>query len=293
MSTNSSPIPRVNENEDIKFRENSAWKSPTKTAVALTWSPSLRTQVKTLEKRRDGLENDGKYLEAQVLHEQILKLKLSEESKRKDSLRATRKSQLVTLEETYEEELQLMREQWDVDLKEFEQKVEQGLLDMQHRHEQAINEQREKRKQLLEDAVRAKCPPSKRLLETRGAEKALAKQREYRDAHDLKIKADAMEKLEMIERMDRTKQAIFSNEERLKERLRNELSVFEQRNSVLRANLIETQKLEEDTLFQKFQNKKNDMVSAASRVEGLIDRQIEHLSPGRPVRIKSTTLSVV
>jgi len=250
------------------------------------------TQIKNLERKRAALEDDGKYLEAQAVHEQICKLKLAEEAKRRDSLRQTRRTQLQTLEELYEEELHQVLSKWENEMREFERKVEQGLVEMQERHERMVAGYRTKSKATLEDAAQAKFPPSKRLLEMRRAEKALARQHEYKQANDLKVAADALEKQEFNERMDRVRQGIAQGEERLKERLRTELSVFEQRNSLLRASLLESRRQDEETLMQRFVNRKNDMVSATSRVEQVIDKRMEYLSPSKPaIRPKAVAFS--
>jgi hypothetical protein len=273
-------------------RNMNGWKSPTKARLETTpgfksaTSPSIRSQIKLLEKTRADLEDAGKYLEAQEIHEQLSRLKLSAEARRRDSIRANKQTQLRTLEELYEDDMQAIRDHYEQELREFERRVENGLSEMQARHERCLAAYKSRVVASVEELEQVRFPPSKQLLEMRRTEKALARQHEYKDAHDLKNAADAMERKEMAERMDKLRQSNSQGEERLKERLRNELSVFEQRNTAIRNMILENRKQEEVTALHRYQNKKNEMFTASSRVEVLIDRRMEQLSPARQVNRK-------
>lgn len=283
------------ENESSQFpspTKSQVWKSPTKAKVETSVvSPSLKTQIKQLEKKREDLEEAGRYLEAKDVHDLLLKLKVSEEAKRKDSLKQNRKQELKYLEEAYELELQAVRKHFDEELKEFELKVEQGLAEMQLKQEDALAEYSTKVQIRLQEIPTSKFAPSKRLLEMRRAEKALARQHEYKEAHEIKVEADELQKQEIIDRIARIRRDLIAGEERLKEKLRHELAVFDQRNESIRATIEENRRIEETTVNQRFQNKRSELLSSTTRVETVLDRRIEQLSPTKPVNRSRLSLN--
>jgi len=132
----------------------------------------------------------------------------------------------------------------------------------------------------IEQAIALRAfPPTKHLLEMRKSEKALARQREYRQAHAMKEAADAVEERELEERIARLRTSFQGKEDRLKEKNVTEANVLHQKVTAERAVLEEGRKQELDALLLRYRNVKSEMESGAARAEVMLDQRIAHLAP--------------
>lgn len=250
---------------------------------AASSSPQVKSQLKELEQERDRLEKQGKYLKAAELHEKMIDLKVSEEARRKDDLQANRMAYLRNLESTFEQETATLAQKWDQMFADFEARVEQGRSDLRKKHEQAIQEYRSKmEKDTTDDKFLSRnFPPSKRLLEMRKAERGLAHNKDYLGANHMKNTADAFEKQEFAERKARARLHAEMGLDKVRDKLQQELDLFEGKCEATRAMMVTHRRQEETNLYNRFHNKKTDLALSTSKVEGLIDKKIEHLSPAK------------
>lgn len=220
------------------------------------------------------------YLEAERVHLKLTELKIFEEQRRRENVRASRVNQINDLEVAYVEECKSFEDQWTEDLRSFEVAFAQQLVDLQDRQENEMVAYVEQSAVATETDIQTRTfPPSKRLLEMRRAEKALARNRQYKQAHEVKLEADELEQRELVDRVDRIKSSAFLGEEKLREKFRQELQTLVQKNNIAKKVLVESRRAEFNNLEHRYANKKNDLQLTTYRVESMIDRRMEHLSP--------------
>jgi hypothetical protein len=243
-------------------------------------SPATRDSLRELETQRDSLEDQGRYLEAEAVHQRLVELKINEETRRRDTARAENMMRLLGVDEKHLTDVQEFNGKWDDKIREFERESDTLMRQLKEKHETTLQALRvEIEKFLLRESLERTFPPSKTLIELRRAEKALARQREYKQANSVKVTADELEEQEHIERQTRGREHVLLKEERLKEKHRQELTVLNQKIASTRSVLQEQRKQEFALLLQRYQNMKADIESNNFRVEQGAEKRIERISP--------------
>jgi len=236
--------------------------------------------IKALEATRQRLEDQGKYLEAEEVHRQVVDLKLEEENKRKAQVRKQHLEELLGVEQAHLDQFAQFNEDWDRQMRAFEARSAAAAQEQALRHDQAMADMRREVEQHIEQTLASRSfPPTKHLLELRKSEKALAKQREYRQAHAVKEAADAAEVRELDERVARLRVSFSGKLERLKESQAKEAAVLQQKVESEHAVLEEGRKHELDALLLRYRNMKSEMESGKVRAEIALDQRIAALSP--------------
>ena len=148
--------------------------------------------VRLLENHRLGCERQGKYIEADLAAQRIQELRLNESDRRMEALKSRQISERLALEQAHGNELGEFNALWDERLRNYEAKGRALEVAMRARHAQELEALRKAR------ALAGRKPKfSKELLNLRTVQMTLAKQKDYRQAHHIKEKADALEVQEM------------------------------------------------------------------------------------------------
>ena len=261
-------------------RTSSSGRKSLQPAHAAEEDANVSEKLKALELKRAEYVDNGEYLQAETVHNEIVEIRLREESKRLDRLRTETESRLASLEEAHLQELKAFNAKWDDAIRRYDEDVEQAFKSMKLRHAEQLKALREESARKIKEELDARTfPASKQLLEMRRSEKALAKTHEYRQAQIVKEKADRLQEQEIEEGKKRAVEAVRLHEERIEIQIAHQLEVLEQRGRVSRDVLLENRRKELAILMQRYQNQKAEIELTANKGETPIGRRIERLSP--------------
>ena len=218
---------------------------------AVTWCRQI------LEEHRKNCERQGKYVEAEIAKNRLEELRQHEENRRREAMRSRQIAERLGVEEAHMLEFQQFNALWDKRMAEFEQKSADLEEAMKERHGT----------ELMEYIRNAQSEPlrkpkfSKELLNLRKIQQTLAKQKEYAEAHKIKLKADNLEAFE-LEKMRNQHQMRLSNVvEKFKAKQTAELGALRKRIQTGREEQKKQRQLDLERLLQRYQNVKSELES--------------------------------
>lgn len=151
--------------------------------------PNCRLQdfIAILEEHRLNCERQGKYVEADIARARLDELRVHEENRRREAMRARQLAERLGVEEAHMLEFQQFNVEWDRRMADYEENAARLILAMKERH---VAELREFQQKLI---ARATIPRhSKEYLNLRRIQDVLAKQKNYAEAAKIKQKADEL-----------------------------------------------------------------------------------------------------
>jgi hypothetical protein len=128
------------------------------------------------------------------------------------------------------------------------------LSDFQERHQ---GELREFQRKLLGKQQKPKF--SRELLNLRKIQEHLAKQKDYTEAHKMKLKSDALEAWELEKWRNLKQQEMFQREAKFKHRQQQELLALQKRIQTGREEQKKQRQLDLERLLQRYQNVKSEL----------------------------------
>ena len=222
--------------------------------VLVAWLALCR---QILEEHRKNCERQGKYVEAEIAKNRLEELRQHEENRRREAMRSRQIAERLGVEEAHMLEFQQFNALWDKRMAEFEQKSADLEEAMKERHGT----------ELMEYIRNAQSEPlrkpkfSKELLNLRKIQQTLAKQKEYAEAHKIKLKADNLEAFE-LEKMRNQHQMRLSNVvEKFKAKQTAELQALRKRIQTGREEQKKQRQLDLERLLQRYQNVKSELES--------------------------------
>jgi hypothetical protein len=172
-------------------------------------------------------------------------LRQHEENRRREAMRSRQIAERLGVEEAHMLEFQQFNALWDL--------------------EEAMKERHGT--ELMEYIRNAQSEPlkqpkfSKELLNLRSIQQTLAKQKEYAEAHKIKLKADNLEAFE-LEKMRNQHQLRLSNVvEKFKSKQTSELGALRKRVQTGREEQKKQRQLDLERLLQRYQNVKSELES--------------------------------
>mmetsp|Transcript_93571 Transcript_93571/g.267722 ORF Transcript_93571/g.267722 Transcript_93571/m.267722 type:complete len:209 (+) Transcript_93571:173-799(+) len=180
--------------------------------------------LQILEEHRKNCERQGKYVEAEIAKNRLEELKLHEENRRKEAMRSRQLAERLGVEEAHMLEYQQFNMDWDRKMGEYEQHANELVEAMRDRHK---NELKEFQETLLQKQQRPKF--SRELLNLRRIQEHLAKQKDYTEAHKIKLKCDALEAWELEKWKNQKQQEMFQREAKFKHQKQGELLALQKR----------------------------------------------------------------
>lgn len=143
--------------------------------------------IAILEEHRLNCERQGKYVEADIARARLDELRVHEENRRREAMRARQLAERLGVEEAHMLEFQQFNVEWDRRMADYEENAARLILAMKERH---VAELREFQQKLI---ARATIPRhSKEYLNLRRIQDVLAKQKNYAEAAKIKQKADEL-----------------------------------------------------------------------------------------------------
>jgi hypothetical protein len=210
--------------------------------------------LEILEEHRKNCERQGKYVEAEIAKNRLEELKLHEENRRREAMRSRQIAERLGVEEAHMLEFQQFNMIWDKKMAEYETHAEDLVVAMKDRH---ASELREFQRRLMGREIRPKF--SKDLLNLRKIQDTLAKQKDYAEAHKLKLKADALEAWELEKWHTSRQQDLLQKEAKFKHNKQQEILALQKRIQTGREEQKKQRHLDLERLLQRYQNVKAEL----------------------------------
>ena len=156
---------------------------------------------------------------------------------------------------------------WDQKELEYKERAQRLLSDMKMRHQAEMQTEQQR---LVSKQPNPKF--SKELLNYRRIQDHLAKQRNYVEAHRIKLKADTLETWELDKMKNKRQQDMFQKEAKFKHRQKMELKALKQRIVAGQKEQRKQRQLNLERLLQRYQNVKRELESNQTRERIQADR---------------------
>jgi hypothetical protein len=211
--------------------------------------------IEILEEHCKNCEQEGKYVEAEMAKNRIKDLKEQKKQMDMDELLTRQQNENIELEETHILEFNSFNQEWDKRMNEFQMHSSQLIKALEEKH---VAKHDEFRKQ-IEDKIPIKFKPSPELLNLRRIQVNLAKQKEYKEAHDVQVRAQKLEKIEQERYMEERQIKIEKAEEKLFQQQDNEMEALRKRIIAGENEQKKQRALELERMFQRYQNVKKEL----------------------------------
>jgi len=231
--------------------------------------------LKILEEHRRACERQGKYVEAEVARKRLEELKAHEQHRRREGLRSKQIAERLGLEEAHMSEYQQLNGLWDGRMEEYDRKAVELEEAMRARHNHELDELRMK---LVRQAPKPKF--SKDLLNLRKVQDSLAKQKEYVEAHKVKLKADEMEIVEMESINMNHQGRIGLQEDKLAYKQQQELEALRLRVHSGREDHERQRKVDLQRLLLRYQNVKVSLEKSHNLEKSRAERELSRVTKG-------------
>ena len=198
-------------------------------------SSAIQEFVEILEEHRKNCEQQGKYVEAEIAKNRLIELRAHEDSRQREFMKARHISEKLGVEEAHMLEFRQFNAQWDKKLQEYDGNA-QGLLDaMKERHAKELQEFQAKH---------------------------LVKAGDYNEAHKVKMKADAMEKIELQKWEAKHQHEMTRAEAQFKTAKRQEVAALQKRIQAGKEEQKKQRRIALERLLQRYNNIKAELDAA-------------------------------
>jgi hypothetical protein len=222
--------------------------------MELSEDSAVQDFLDILEEHRKNCERQGKYVEAEIAKNRLDELNLHEENRRREAMRSRQIAERLGVEEAHMLEFQQFNQIWDKKMAEYELHAEELIEAMKDRHS---SELREFQRKLMAKQIRPKF--SKDLLNLRKIQDTLAKQKDYAEAHKMKLKGDALEAWELEKWHSQRQQDLLGREAKFKIAKQSELLALQKRIQTGREEQKKQRHLDLERLLQRYQNVKAEL----------------------------------
>ena len=145
--------------------------------------------LRILDEYRKKCESEGNYKEAERAHKQLTVLRKQEEKRQQRVVISQQETEKLDIQKSHNIQIEEFNIAWDKYLDEYDSMAQQYILQMTERHAKALVEIQGK---LREDIVSKPPKWSKELIEQRRKQFISARNRNYREAEELKKICDGM-----------------------------------------------------------------------------------------------------
>ena len=213
--------------------------------------------IEILEEHCKQCEQSGKYVEAEMAKNRIKELREQKKQMDMDELQTRQQNENIELEETHIMEFNNFNQEWDKRMNEFQIHSSQLIKALEDKH---ISEHEEYRNS-LEQKLPIKFKPSPELLNLRKIQLSLAKQKEYKEAHQVQVRAQKLEKFEHDKYMEDRAIKIENLEQKLFQKQENEMDALRKRIIAGENEQKKQRAIELERMFQRYQNVKKELES--------------------------------
>ncbi len=256
-------------------------------AIGSSEDSAVQDFLQILEEHRKNCEKQGKYVEAEIAKNRLEELRQHEENRRREAMRSRQIAERLGVEEAHMLEFQQFNQLWDKRMAEYEQKSADLVETMRERHAATLNDYL--RQLQGEPLKRPKF--SKELLNLRRIQQTLAKQKEYAEAHKVKLKGDNLEafELEKLRNMHQVRMQTLA--EKFKEKQTGEMHALLKRIQTGREEQKKQRQSDLERLLQRYQNVKSELESQQNIERMRADKfnklnRTDHVSPEKSMHTR-------
>lgn len=231
--------------------------------------------IRLLEEHRLKCQEEGNYVEADLCARKLDILRRKEESRRKDALKIRQRTEKSRLEDANSNMVCQFNVMWGKEVEQFEAQSQELESSMRERHALEFREFQ----RALESEPKKHPKFSRELLNLRKIQETLAKQKEYTEAHKVKVRADAMEdwELKKLEHDDQTH--VDKRLQQFRHQQAQEYAALHKRLARERQEMLTQRQSDYDRINRRFRNVHREL-TLQQRFEKLrLERQ--RLSPTR------------
>jgi hypothetical protein len=240
--------------------------------------------IDILEHHCKDCEAQGKYVEAEMAKNRIKELKEQKKQMDLDELQTRQQNENIELEETHILEFNNFNQEWDKRMNEFQMHSSQLIKALEEKHIQ----QHEEYRNGLEEKIPVKFKPSPELLNLKKIQGNLARQKEYKEAHQVQVRGQKLEKQEQERYLEDRQLKIENMENKLFQKQENEMEALRKRIIAGENEQKKQRALELERMFQRYQNVKKELENQHKmeriRLEKgqIFDPNISRSTAGRP-----------
>lgn len=161
----------------------------------------------------------------------------------------------IELEETHILEFNNFNQDWDKRMNAFQIHSSTLIKELEQKH----IAKHEEWKESLDEKIPVKFKPSSELLNMRRIQISLAKQKEYKEAHQVQIRSQKLEKEEKARYEEERNGKIMKSEEKLFQQQDNEMEALRKRIIAGENEQKKQRALELERMFQRYQNVKKEL----------------------------------
>jgi hypothetical protein len=225
--------------------------------------------IETLEAHQRNCERLGRFVEAEIARKRLEELKLHEESRRRETLRARQLAEVLAVEEAHMMEFQQFNHLQDAKMGAFEMNA-QALMDaLRARHTEEL---RDYQQRLL--SKDNQCRHSKEYYTLRDVQEKLAHGKNYAGAAKIKEKADELMAWEEEKHSNERQVDLLRREKLFKERLATEAEALRKRVAQGRAEASRTRQRDLERVLQRYNNVKGEVETRHRAERAKLDKEI-------------------
>ena len=220
-----------------------------------------------MDAQRKGHESTGNFLEADKVHQRILKLRQEQRKKREETLSQKQTKEIEDIEGAYQEELKLFNDDWDDRMQKYKAKCQES----EDQLNQKQNNERETTTKSLEESIPIIPKHSSEFLNLKRIQDTLVRNKEYKEAHTIQQKMIELEETEKLTWGEDRLAKIQQNLTSLGKVQENEMNSFRQKakNGFEELKKQKASKLE--SLIKKYQNLRKEIKIAHKLEKNRLD----------------------
>lgn len=216
---------------------------------------STEYSIDSLEKEKNLLKSQEKYVEANEISQQIQYLKLKQQQEKLQNLKNSYNNEKELLERTYLEEISTLEQSWEASISSFIEKCEKEISSSALKH----NKKMKRLKNKLEHEIMNSFRPSPGLLNMIKCKEQAARQEKYIEAQALSLQIDQIKADEEQRHVDCRKMAIDQQIFNLNAKYDKKLQAMRKRQNSLLSEMNLQKNDELDRLCKKFENLKREL----------------------------------
>ena len=215
----------------------------------------IEDYIEILEEHCKQCEANGKYVEAEMAKNRIKELKEQKKQIDLDELQTRQQNENIELEETHILEFNNFNQEWDKRMNEFQVHSSQLIKALEDKH---VSQQEEYRGQ-LEEKIPYKFKPSTDLLNLKRIQVNLAKQKEYKEAHEVQVRAQKLDQEENQKYTENRDLKIQNAMTKLLQSQDKEMEALRKRVIAGESEQKKQRALELERMFQRYENVKKEL----------------------------------
>ena len=216
---------------------------------------STEQSIDSLEKEKDFLKSQEKYIEADEISQQIKNLRYKLRREKLRNLKESHENDLEIISQSYNQELQNIESAWDKSISDYIQRFNKEINALNCKHSKKVIKIRDK----LESEIQSLFKPSTGLLNMMKCKELAVKQDKYLEAQTLLIQIEQIKNDEEKKHANARKVAIEIHMTNLETNFGKKLQVMRKRHQTMLDEMNLKKDQEVDRVIKKYDNLKREL----------------------------------